>query len=66
MPSIKKSQRTVQLLLSRERIGPTVPVLPNVIYPLCMCVENVYLIHLKCSILVRLSIRNSVRAWYKM
>jgi len=32
MPSIKNSQRTVQLLVSRQRIGPAVPVLPNVIY----------------------------------
>ena len=40
MPSITNSQLTVQLLVSRERIGPAVPVLPNVIYlrfARCVC-----------------------------
>jgi len=41
MPSIKNSQRTVQLLISRECRGTAVPVLPNVIYlsfARCVCV----------------------------
>jgi len=43
MPSIKNSQRTVQLLISKERRGPAFSVLPNVIYlsfarSVCVCV----------------------------
>ena len=60
MPSIKNSQRTVQLLVSRDRRGPAVSVLPNVIYLnfarcVCVCV---------CVWKTSNSYNYNVRYWY--